>query len=110
MGVLYMAIPISAKARPSSHKSAPRRLPRSIPHAESGPQALQQINPVPVNPAPAPRGTLPLPAKPLPLEAKLERTPEQEAANEALAKLLRPSMAGDSHPSLHPLLPPHPHL
>jgi|HubBroStandDraft_6_1064221.scaffolds.fasta_scaffold214485_2 RNA polymerase sigma-70 factor (ECF subfamily) len=91
MGVLHMAIPISAKARPSSHKSAPRRLPRSIPHGESGTHTLQQINP-----APAPRDTLPLPAKPLPLEAKLERTPEQEAANEALAKLVRQCMAGDS--------------
>src|SRR5206468_10141272 len=96
MGVLHMAIPISAKARPSSHRSAPRRLPRSMPHAESGPQAIQQINPASVNRAPAPRGTLPLPAKPLPLEAKLERTPEQEAANEALAKLVRQCMAGDS--------------
>jgi RNA polymerase sigma-70 factor (ECF subfamily) len=91
MGVLHMAIPISAKARPSSYKSAPRRLPRSIPHAESAPQILQQINPVP-----DPRVTLPLPAKPLPLEAKLERTPEQEAANEALVKLVRQCMAGDS--------------
>src|SRR5260370_41773037 len=91
MGVLHMAFPVSSKVRPSSHKSAPRRLPRSIPHAEAGPQALQQINP-----GPAPRGTLPLPAKPLPLEAKLERTPEQEAANEALAKLVRQCMAGDS--------------
>src|ERR1700719_367828 len=81
MGVLHMAFPVSVKARPSSHKSAPRRLPRSIPHTDS---------------APAPRGTLPLPAKPLPLEAKLERTPEQEAANEALAKLVRQCMAGDS--------------
>jgi RNA polymerase sigma-70 factor (ECF subfamily) len=91
MGVLHMAIPISAKATPSTHKFAPRRLPRYIPHTEASPQALQQINSVP-----APRGTLPLPAKPLPLEAKLERTPEQEAANEALAKLVRQCMAGDS--------------
>jgi RNA polymerase sigma-70 factor, ECF subfamily len=89
MGVLHIAIPISAKGGPSSYKSAHRRMPRSISHAETGPQILQQINPVP-----APRGTLPLPAKPL--EAKLERTPEQEAANEALAKLVRQCMAGDS--------------
>src|SRR6202035_6191848 len=87
----HMAIPISAKARPSSHKPAARRLPRSTPHAESGTHTLQQINP-----APPPRGTLPLPGKPLPFEAKLERTPEQEAANEALAKLVRQCMAGDS--------------
>ena len=89
MGVLHMAIPISARSRPSGRTSAPRRLPRTVTHAEPGPQVLQQINPVP-----APRGTLPLPAKAL--EAKLERTPEQEAANEALAKLVRQCMAGDS--------------
>jgi RNA polymerase sigma-70 factor (ECF subfamily) len=94
-----MALPMSAKARPSPHKFAPRRLPRSIPHAETGSHThvqtgshtLQQINPVP-----SPRDTLPLPAKPLPLEAKLERTPDQEAANEALVKLVRQCMAGDS--------------
>ena len=94
-----MALPMSAKARPSTHKFAPRRLPRSIPHAEpgshthvqTGSHSLQQINPVP-----SPRDTLPLPAKPLPLEAKLERTPDQEAANEALVKLVRQCMAGDS--------------
>jgi RNA polymerase sigma-70 factor (ECF subfamily) len=91
MGVLHMAFPVSAKVRPSSHKSSPRRVPRSIPHAEADPKALQQINPVP-----AQRDTLPLPAKPLPSEAKLERTPDQEAANEALAKLVRQCMAGDS--------------
>ena len=89
MGVLHMAIPISAKAPPSRLKSAHRRLPR-IPHVETGQQALQEINPVP-----AARGTLPLPEK-QPLEAKLERTPEQEAANEALARLVRQCMAGDS--------------
>ena len=89
MGVLHMAIPFSPKARPSGLKSAHRRVPRSISHVETGPQALQLINPVPAS-----RGTLPLPVKPL--EAKLERTPEQDAANEALAKLVRQCMAGDS--------------
>jgi len=91
MGVLHMAIPITAKARPSSPKSTYRRAPRPISHAEPGPQPLQLNNPVP-----ALRDTLPLPAKPLPFEAKLDRTPEQEAANEALAKLVRQCMAGDS--------------
>jgi RNA polymerase sigma-70 factor (ECF subfamily) len=92
MGVLHIAIPFPAKAaRPFLHKSTHRRLPRALAPAEPGPYTLQQINPVPGS-----RDTLPLPAKPLPLEAKLERTPEQEAANEALAKLVRQCMAGDS--------------
>src|SRR5437868_15474943 len=102
MGVLHMALPMSAKARPSTHKFAPRRLPRSIPHAETGSHAhvqtgshsLQQINPVP-----SPRDTLPLPAKPLPLAAKFKRTPEQEARNEALVKLARQCIAAESQPS-----------
>ncbi len=93
MGVLHMAFPISAKARPSLPKPAPRRTARPLPEhhsrLNSEPQILQQINPVP-----GPRDTLPLPVKPI--EAKLERTPEQEAANEALAKLVRQCMAGDS--------------
>jgi RNA polymerase sigma-70 factor (ECF subfamily) len=89
MGVLHMAIPIPAKGRPLGQKFAPRRVPRSVSHVETASQTLQQINPV------RPQGgTLHLPAKPL--EAKLERTPEQEAANEALAKLVRQCMAGDS--------------
>jgi RNA polymerase sigma-70 factor (ECF subfamily) len=92
MGVLHMAIPFPVKAaRPSLHKPAHRHLPRALAPGEPGPCILQQINPVP-----GPRDTLPLPAKSLPLEAKLERTPEQEAANEALAKLVRQCMAGDS--------------
>src|ERR1700751_3598007 len=90
MGVLHMAVPIPIKGRPSSRFITPRRLPRSIPHAESGPRVHQ------IDSVPTPRGTLPLPAKPLPLEAKLERTPDQEAANEALVKLVRQCMAGDS--------------
>jgi RNA polymerase sigma-70 factor (ECF subfamily) len=47
-----------------------------------------------IDPAPAPRGTLLPPQKPL--EVKLERTPEQEAANEAVAKLVRQCLAGDA--------------
>jgi RNA polymerase sigma-70 factor (ECF subfamily) len=93
MGVLHMAIPISARVRPSGPKPASPRVARSLPEHHSRqnpePQILQQINPVP-----GARGTLPLPVKPI--EAKLERTPEQEAANEALAKLVRQCMAGDS--------------
>jgi RNA polymerase sigma-70 factor (ECF subfamily) len=50
---------------------------------------LQQINPTPAH-----SGTLLPPQKTL--EVKLERTPEQEAAQEALAKLVRQCMAGDA--------------
>jgi RNA polymerase sigma-70 factor, ECF subfamily len=93
MGVLHMAIPISARFRPSSHTFVPRRVPRTNPHSETSPQALQRINPLPPS-----RDTLPQTVNQTvkPLEAKLERTPEQEAANEALAKLVRQCMAGDS--------------
>jgi RNA polymerase sigma-70 factor (ECF subfamily) len=91
MGVLHIAIPVPARGRLASHKSAPRRLTRAVGHPESGQQVLQQSNS-----APTPRGTLPLPAKPTTLEAKLDRTPEQDAANEALARLVRQCMAGDS--------------
>jgi RNA polymerase sigma-70 factor (ECF subfamily) len=91
MGVLHMTVPFPAKGiRPPSYKPAHRRLPRFIPSVVPLPNDLQQINPVP-----GPRDTLPLPVK-TSLEAKLERTPEQEAANEALAKLVRQCMAGDS--------------
>ena len=95
MGVLQMAIP--TVSRHTALKSPARRLPR-VPaqhvtqHAEIL-QVQQQINP-----SPAPRGTLLPPTKSL--EAKLERTPQQdaaqEAAQEALAKLVRQCMAGDS--------------
>ncbi len=93
MGVLHIALPISARARLFSSQSSTRRLTRPFPEHHSWPspepQILQQINPVPGS-----RGTLPLPVKPI--EATLERTPEQEAVNEALAKLVRQCMAGDS--------------
>jgi RNA polymerase sigma-70 factor, ECF subfamily len=95
MGVLHMAIP--TVSRHTGLKSTTRRLPRAIAHPLNQPspgfverlQVHQQINPVP-----APRGTLLPPTKSL--EAKLERTPEQEAAQEAVAKLVRQCMAGDS--------------
>jgi RNA polymerase sigma-70 factor, ECF subfamily len=95
MGVLQMAIP--TVSRHTALKSPVRRLPRVqaqhiTQHAEIL-QVQQQINP-----SPAPRGTLLPPTKSL--EAKLERTPQQdaaqEAAQEALAKLVRQCTAGDS--------------
>jgi len=77
-----MAIP--APGRQPRRKSVPRVLAHSshnMPH--------QNV------PEPAPRGTL-LPPSRTP-EATLERTPEQEAAQEAVARLVRQCMAGDSH-------------
>src|SRR6201993_3206813 len=95
MGVLHIALPVSAHARPSSRKSALPRVPRQSPEKKSGVSprhvAIQQSVP-----EPASRDTLPISGKTLPLEAKLERTPEQDAANEALVKLVRQCMAGDS--------------
>jgi len=96
MGVLHMAIP--AAGRHIGLKAAPRRVPR-VP-AQPTPQVVENpnIQQQQINPAPVPRGTLLPPTKSL--EAKLERTPQQdaaqEAAQEALAKLVRQCMAGDS--------------
>jgi RNA polymerase sigma-70 factor (ECF subfamily) len=95
MGVLHIALPVSAHTRPSVRKHGIRRVPRPSPEPKSVISAatpvLQQISP-----EPTPRDTLPVPGKPLPLGVKLERTPEQDAANEALARLVRQCMAGDS--------------
>ena len=84
MGVLHMAIPVAGVR--SSRRIASR------PHARSGTgeQFRQQNTP----PPPVPHGTL-LPQQNTP-EAKLERTPEQEAAQEAVAKLVRQCLAGDA--------------
>ena len=95
MGVLHIALPVSAHTRPSGRKHAIRRIPRPFPEQKSVISAatpvLQQISP-----EPTPRDTLPVQGKPLPSGVKLERTPEQDAANEALARLVRQCMAGDS--------------
>ncbi|MBS1800530.1 MAG: RNA polymerase sigma factor [Acidobacteria bacterium] len=87
MGVLHMAIPAPG------HSIRPRRAPRPS-------QQVQVLRSTPDNPvatqsltAPA-RGTLLQPSRSF--EATLERTPEQEAAQEALAKLVRQCIAGDS--------------
>jgi RNA polymerase sigma-70 factor (ECF subfamily) len=91
MGVMHIAIPTTGRL--ASLKSTPRRVIRHnsqpVLRTKEDQQALQQIQP-----SPAPRGTLLPPTKSL--EAKLERTPEQEAAQEAVAKLVRQCMAGDS--------------
>jgi len=84
MGVLHMAIP--AAGIRSSRKPASHPLTRSGTHE----QVRQQSTPPPT----LSHGTL-LPQQNTP-EAKLERTPEQEAAQEAVAKLVRQCMAGDA--------------
>ncbi|MEO6910935.1 MAG: sigma-70 family RNA polymerase sigma factor [Edaphobacter sp.] len=76
-----MTIPVPG--RPSSRTPVPRIL------AHSGRGAAN-----PATPPPSPRGTL-LPPSRSP-GATLERTPEQEAAQEAVARLVRQCMAGDS--------------
>src|SRR5271156_2089642 len=95
MGVLHMAIPTSS--RYPGLKTTMRRLPRVAAHPLRQPsqQLVEKLQVHhQINPAPAPRGTLLPPTKSL--EAKLERTPEQEAVQEAVAKLVRQCMAGDS--------------
>jgi RNA polymerase sigma-70 factor, ECF subfamily len=95
MGVLHMAIPTAN--RHTGLKSAARRLPRvATQHLnQPSPELVEKLQVhQQINPAPVPRGTLLPPTKSL--EAKLERTPEQEAAQEAVAKLVRQCMAGDS--------------
>ncbi len=94
MGVLHIAIPVAG--RQSSRKPAPRPLA----HSNSVPPARQQSVPTP-----APRGTLLPPLNTL--EAKLERTPEQEAAQEAVARLVRQCMAGDSQAWQHLVVSQH---
>ena len=87
MGVLHMAIPgtgHSITGRTTRRPSARVHVARSTPD-----------NPAPHMPLTTPpRGTLVPPSKSF--EATLERTPEQEAAQEALAKLVRQCIAGDS--------------
>ncbi|NYF90914.1 RNA polymerase sigma factor [Tunturiibacter empetritectus] len=95
MGVLQMAIP--TVSRYTALKYPLRRLPRVPAQPVTQRAEILQVQQQ-INPSPAPRGTLLPPTKSL--EAKLERTPQQdaaqEAAQEALAKLVRQCMAGDS--------------
>lgn len=86
MGVLHMAIPVGTRL-PSRTRSAVNRAPRPLARSGSG------AGPQPVSSIAIPRDTL-LPP-PNSSEAKLERTPEQEAAQEAIARLIRQCMAGD---------------
>lgn len=91
MGVLHMAIPAPGRL-PSRSRSTAAAVLR--PMARAGADFPSNSAPQQSVPRPASRDTL-LPP-PNPLEAKLERTPEQEAAQEAVAKLVRQCMAGDA--------------
>ncbi|MDQ2832853.1 MAG: sigma-70 family RNA polymerase sigma factor [Acidobacteriota bacterium] len=84
-----MHIAIPAAEHFPGFPTAPRHPARPASPASANVLILQQIQPTP-----GPRGTL-LPPSKSP-EAKLERTPEQQAAQEALARLVRQCMAGDS--------------
>jgi RNA polymerase sigma-70 factor, ECF subfamily len=83
MGVLHMAIPVTGIR-------SGRKTTRPLARSGIRDQVRQQSAPPPVTA----RDTL-LPQQITP-EAKLERTPEQEAAQEAVAKLVRQCMAGDA--------------
>ncbi len=91
MGVLHMAIPISAKGQAF-------QLPNPRRGAYPGPSLTAESSPAdpPTNQSSARSTRYTAPTGKITLEAKLERTPEQEAAKEALAKLVRQCMAGDS--------------
>lgn len=87
MGVLHIAIPPAGPLSIRKPVLRPSLRPLTRSNFDS---SSSQTNATP----PSPRDTLLPPQKPL--EAKLERTPEQDAAQEALAKLVRQCMAGDS--------------
>ncbi|MEO6815223.1 MAG: RNA polymerase sigma factor [Edaphobacter sp.] len=82
MGVLHIAIP--APGRTAGRKA----MPHAVTYSGHGTSHTNTS-------VPAPRGTLLPPLNTS--EARLERTPEQEAAQEAVARLVRQCMAGDSH-------------
>lgn len=88
MGVLSIALPVTGR-------QADRRAIRA-----TFPKRSSTTRSTPDNPAPIPviptgsRGKLVQPLKPV--EIMLERTPEQEAAQEAVARLVRQCIAGDA--------------
>lgn len=86
MGVLSVALPVATprtSGRTTRATLSRRIVPRSLPDNPGS------IRATPVGS----RGKLVPPLKPV--EAKLERTPEQEAAQEAVARLIRQCIAGD---------------
>jgi RNA polymerase sigma-70 factor, ECF subfamily len=85
MGVLHIAIPAPGGLHTRRHpRPTPTKPSRNI--SRSGPES-QKVAPPPSS------GTLQAPLRPL--EGKLQRTPEQEAEQEAVNKLVRQCIAGD---------------
>jgi len=87
MGVLSIALPVPVRrvtGRTTRAVSLNHRVARSTPYNPGS---------IPVIPTGS-RGKLVPPLKPV--EAMLERTPEQEAAQEAVARLVRQCIAGDA--------------
>src|SRR3954467_6270306 len=86
MGVLHMAIPAPGQGLTgrTTRKSSPR--PQVTRFTPNNPSPYTSLTPS--------RGTLVPPSKLV--EATLESTPEQEAAQEAVAKLVRQWIAGDA--------------
>lgn len=87
MGVLHMAIPAPGHSLP---RRSARRSSQHVQVIRSTPDNPPQHTPL-TSPG---RDTLVPPSRSV--EATLERTPEQEAAQEALARLVRQCIAGDS--------------
>jgi RNA polymerase sigma-70 factor (ECF subfamily) len=92
MGVLHIAIPslghlLPTPPPPTRFPATPRPAPRRQPE----PPSIAAATPLP----PPSRDTLLPSLRPEPIT--LERTPEQDAAQEALARLVRQCMAGDQH-------------
>ncbi len=85
MGVLHIAIPAPGGLHTRRDpRPSPTKPSRNI--SRSGPES-QKVAPPPSS------GTLQTPSRPL--EGKLQRTPEQEAEQEAVSKLVRQCIAGD---------------
>jgi RNA polymerase sigma-70 factor (ECF subfamily) len=95
MGVLHMTMPFLT-APSSPRKPATGWMPPVGPMPRSGNGGEEA--PSSAGPGSNPKGTLlPTPQKPetRPSEARLQRTPEQQAEQDALAALVRQCMAGD---------------
>ena len=90
MGVLHISIsaPGGFQTRPSS-----RPLVRKAPRLTVGTRSVEATLHRQDAPTPPARGTLLPPSKPI--EGRLQRTPEQEAEQEAVSKLVRQCIAGD---------------